>query len=117
MSIERVSETLTAAGEVGSAAVSGHLPTEGPAEVLAIRLEYAGAAPASTQVIVFGGNGDVLVHVGNTPATYYPRVPASQPDGTDSTLTEVPPIADGLTVAVSLSNPAAEVTVTAFYAR
>ena len=136
MALRKVQTTLTATGEAGSASAAGSIQLRGVCEVYAVALDYT-SLPATADVTVTDGagiGGTVLSRSNsNTDATLYPRAAASksadgsssstarspygtppQADGSASSLTEVVPVAETLSIAVAQGNPGGTLKVTAY---
>jgi hypothetical protein len=119
MPLHRISTTLTAAGEAGSATATGVINLRGLQRVHAVLLKYTGL-PATTDVsIVDGGSGlntQIVQADSNTSKMYYPVVAASKgADGSASTLTEVAPLAESLKVSLAQGDPGGTLEVTAYF--
>lgn len=118
MPLRKDSTIITAAGAAGNATAEGVVNLRGIQRVHAILLKYTGL-PATTDVsIVDGGNGlntEIVQANSNTSKMYYPVVAASKgADGTASTLTEVPPLAESLKVSLAQGDPGGTLEVTVY---
>jgi hypothetical protein len=118
VALRKVQTTLTAAGEAGSASVAGSIQLRGVCEVYAVALNYT-SLPATADVTITDGagiGGTILSRSNsNTDATLYPRAVASKSaDGSASSLTEVVPVAEALSIAVAQGNPGGTLRVTAY---
>lgn len=103
--IDRVTETITTEGVNGSAAGEAVLTTpDGPARVLAIKLDYTGQ-PVTTDVTVedkSGVNGTILTRSNTaTDGTFHPVLKAQDSAGADVEGEYVQPAVDGLVVKVA----------------
>jgi hypothetical protein len=119
MALRKNSTTLTAAGNAGEAVAEGSVNLFGVSRVHAIALKYTGL-PATTDVTIVDGGSSLstqLVQVNsNTSKMYYPVVVASKgADGSASTLTEIPPLAESLKVSLAQGNPGGTLEVVAYY--
>ena len=118
--IEKRSITVTAdpAAGAGAATADQTLEFSDLSEIYAIRLTYANL-PATTDVTITDdyANGSTVLSQANsnTSKKYYPRIPdAESADGTASTLTEDPVVAERIRVQLAQGDPSGTVTVDAF---
>jgi hypothetical protein len=109
MPIQRSGSPIPTDGEAGTAVGHDHIPTDGAAAVLSVRVEYSPGQAAGTVVTITDASSGapVLAVTGNTNRTYNVRAAASKPDGSGSMLTEVKPVVDGIDIDVSAANPGA----------
>lgn len=107
------SETITTSGSDGSATGTGKIGLGDAVAIEAIRVVYSGGQPATTDVTITDEDSVAILTLtdNNTTELYSVRRPASQPDGTDSTLTEVRSIASVVNVSVAGADDGETVSV------
>lgn len=97
-------------GDAGSATGSKKINVNGV--IYAVELNYTNL-PNTTDVELKSGATEVLTRSNSaTDETFYPRVAASKPDGSASTLTEVGPAVRKLDVAIAQADPNGELEIT-----
>jgi hypothetical protein len=118
--LERRSITVTAdpAAIAGAASADATLELNDTCTIYAVRLTYTGL-PGTTDLTLTDdyANGSTVLAVANsnTSKLFYARTPAQKAsDGTNSTLTEVAPVADRLRIQIAQGDPSGTVLVEAY---